>query len=69
MAPKGVPAPVVDRLRAALGTALQHPSVREAFTSNGAVATTSTPQEYRAYLAADIQRTREAIRVANVQPQ
>lgn len=69
MAPKGLPPPVVERLRAALAVALQQPSVRDAFTTNGAVAGASTPQEYRAYLVGDIQRTKEAIRLANVQPE
>jgi tripartite-type tricarboxylate transporter receptor subunit TctC len=69
MAPKGLPHSVSDTLRQALAVALQQPALREAFESNGAVPTTDTPQQFRAWVERDIALNRQAIRVAGVQPE
>jgi len=69
MAPKGLPAPVTEALRQALVVALQQQPLRESFESNGAVPTTDTPAEFRAYLARDIEINRKAIKAAGVQPE
>lgn len=66
MAPKGLPAATADKLRKAITAALQQPSLREAFDANGAVTTTSSADEFRAYLTRDIEQNRKAIRVAGV---
>ena len=66
MAPKGLPAGVVDKLRKGLVTALQQPALREAFDANGAVPTASTAEEFRAYLTRDIEQNRKAISVAGL---
>ena len=62
-------APVVDTLRQALAAGLQEPALRESFDGHGAVPTTSTPHEFRAYLVRDIEVNRRAIRAAGVQPE
>ncbi len=67
MAPKGLPAAVTETLRQALAQALQQAALRKAFETNGAVPTASTPQEFRAYLARDIEQNRKAIQVAGIQ--
>ena len=69
MAPKGLPPSVPDVLQRALAQALQHPELRKAFELNGAVPTSSTPQEFRAFLTRDIETNRKAIAVAGVQPE
>jgi tripartite-type tricarboxylate transporter receptor subunit TctC len=66
MAPKGLPNAVADKLRKGLVTALQQPALREAFDANGAVPTASTAEEFRAYLARDIEQNRKAISAAGV---
>ncbi len=66
MAPKGLPNAIADRLRKGVATALQQPALREAFDANGAVPTHSTAEEFRAYLARDIEQNRKAINVAGI---
>lgn len=66
MAPKGLPPGAVDTLRRALAQALQQPELRKQFDTNGAVPTPSTPQEFRAFLARDIEVHKKAIEVAGV---
>jgi tripartite-type tricarboxylate transporter receptor subunit TctC len=67
MAPRGLPAAVTDALAKAVATAVQRPEVQKAFESNGAVAHPSTPEEFRAYLARDIEANRRAVAAAGVQ--
>ena len=69
MAPKGVSESVVEIMRAAVVAALQQPALRESFQSNGAVPAPSTPQEFRSYLAHDIELNRKAVRAARIQPE
>lgn len=69
MAPKGLPAAVGEALRQAVSTALQQPSLRESFESNGAVPTASTAQDFRSHLARDIVLNRQAVAAAGVQPE
>jgi tripartite-type tricarboxylate transporter receptor subunit TctC len=66
MAPKGLAPMVADKLRKAIAVALQQPALREAFEANGAVPMQSTPDEFRAYLARDIEQNRKAIRTAGI---
>lgn len=69
MAPKGVPAAVLDQLRRSLAAALQQPALREAFALHGAVPTSSTGEVFRDFVARDIEQNRRAIRVAGMQPE
>ncbi len=66
MAPKGLPPAVADKLRKSLVTALQQAALREAFDTNGAVPTSSTAEEFRAYVTRDIEQNRKAISVAGL---
>ena len=66
MAPKGLAPTVADKLRKAVMAVLQQPALREAFEANGAVPMSSTSEEFRAYLARDIEQNRKAIRTASV---
>jgi tripartite-type tricarboxylate transporter receptor subunit TctC len=69
MGPRGVPAAAADSLRAALVEALKQPMLRESFEANGAVPTPSSAQEFRDYVARDIEQNRAAIKIAGVQPE
>lgn len=50
-------------------TALQQGALRDSFELNGAVPTASSAEEFRNYLARDIDQNRKAIRAAGVQPE
>lgn len=69
MGPKGLAPTVADKLRKAVMAALQQPALREAFEANGAVPMSSTSEEFRAYLARDIEQNRKAIRAAGIKPE
>jgi len=69
MAPKGLPPGVADTLREAMVVALAQPALRESFEASGAVPTHSSAQEFRAYIARDVELNRKAIKAAGVQPE
>jgi tripartite-type tricarboxylate transporter receptor subunit TctC len=69
MAPKGVPATVIELLSKNMALALQRPEVQKAFESNGAVPQASTPEGFRTYLTRDIEINRKAITTAGLLPE
>ena len=69
MAPKGLPGAVADTLQRALAQVLQQAELRKSFDTHGAVPAHSTAQEFRIYLARDIELNRKAIQLAGVQPE
>jgi len=69
VAPRGLPPAISQQLRRALATALQQAALRESFDLNGAVPTASSAEEFKAFLARDIEQNRKAIRAAGVQPE
>ncbi|MFC5497307.1 Bug family tripartite tricarboxylate transporter substrate binding protein [Caenimonas terrae] len=66
LAPAGTPAPVIDKLSAAIRAALAKPEVRERLRGLGAVVAGSTPAEYREWLKGDAQRWSQLIKAANL---
>jgi tripartite-type tricarboxylate transporter receptor subunit TctC len=66
MAPKGTPAPVVNRLRAALAKALARPEVKEGFARQGAEAVTNTPEEFRKAVAAELEATAALVKATHL---
>ncbi|VTU41291.1 Argininosuccinate lyase [Variovorax sp. PBS-H4] len=67
--PKGTPAPVVQKVREALGQALATPEVREKLEANGAAVVPSTPEQFAQSLQAEIALTEKLMKVANIEPQ
>jgi tripartite-type tricarboxylate transporter receptor subunit TctC len=67
MAPKGIPPAAAEALAKAMAAAVQRPEAQKAFETNGAVPHASSGEEFRAYLARDIEVTRRAIAAAGVQ--
>ena len=53
IAPKGVPADVLKKLRDAIAVALKSPEIVEQFAKQGAVATASSPEEYAKLMASE----------------
>jgi tripartite-type tricarboxylate transporter receptor subunit TctC len=54
LAPAGVPADIVGRLHAATTKVLSSPEMRDRLASQGAVAVPESPQEFAAYIKAEI---------------
>jgi tripartite-type tricarboxylate transporter receptor subunit TctC len=66
VAPAGMPRPIVDRLNAALRSALEDPTLRERLAREGAVPLPSTPEEYAADIAAEERMWGKIVRDAGV---
>ncbi len=54
--PAKAPAPIVERLNAALRKALEFPDTQERFAALGIDAQSSTPQQFRAFMATELAR-------------
>ena len=67
VAPKGVPAPVVDKLRDALTKTLSLADVKEGLARQGAEELTGTPDEFRRFIERDHANTVKVIRAAKLQ--
>jgi tripartite-type tricarboxylate transporter receptor subunit TctC len=66
MAPRGLPGPIAETLRTAVGRAVGDAGVNEGLKRVGAEPRTSTPAEFSAQIAKDWKSYGEAIRVANL---
>ena len=62
MAPAKTPPDIISRLHEATARALAMPEVREKFAVQGAEAASSTPEEFRAYIRAEIEKWGRVIR-------
>lgn len=69
VAAAGTPRDIVARLSAAAAAALRAPDVRERFISQGVEPVGSTPEQYAAFIEAEIPRWAEAARAAKIVPQ
>jgi tripartite-type tricarboxylate transporter receptor subunit TctC len=67
LAPKGLPAPILARLNEAAKAALAEPALRERMAVAGVdAAPPSTPEETRAFLAAELAKFRGIVREAGI---
>ena len=66
-APAGTPAPIIDRLNAAMVRALALPEVVQALQAGGMDASSSTPAELGAFLKEDIERWTGVIKAAGLE--
>ncbi len=66
-APAGLPAPVLALLAAEIRRAVEQPDVRERFLNLALDPLTSTPQEFRAYIASEVKKWAAIIKAANIQ--
>jgi tripartite-type tricarboxylate transporter receptor subunit TctC len=65
-APAGTPRPIVDRIRAAVLSALNETSVIEAFARDGSEIATSTPEQLREIMEADYAKYGGLIKSLNI---
>jgi len=66
MAPKGTPAPILNKVRAALAKALAKPEVKEGFARQGAETVTDTPEEFRRTVASELETTAALVKATNL---
>jgi tripartite-type tricarboxylate transporter receptor subunit TctC len=64
----GTPAPVLDRLSQALLRGLKDPDTGDKLALVGAEVITSTPEEFRTFLAAEIKLMGNLVKAAGIQP-
>jgi tripartite-type tricarboxylate transporter receptor subunit TctC len=69
MAPARTPKPILDKLLATLGKVVQTTATRELFERQGADPVTSTPAEFKKFVAEEYARFTQAIRLANLKPE
>ena len=69
LGPKGLPAGITSLLGDAVAAALRHRELTQAFDLHGAVATASSPAEFRRFLERDIASNKRAIALAGIQPE
>ncbi|CAM3719632.1 LacI family transcriptional regulator [Bordetella sputigena] len=66
VAPAGTPAPIVNRLNAALQKVLDRPDVQKTFAGMGQDVVKDTPQEFDAMLKAETAKWRQVIEAAGI---
>jgi tripartite-type tricarboxylate transporter receptor subunit TctC len=69
VAPAGVPRPIVEKLAAEVARIVQLPEVAQRFQLDGAEAVGSTPQEFAAFLKAEMQKWSKVIKNAGIKPE
>ena len=67
LAPAGTPPEIVARLHAGTVTGMQKPDMRERMAAMGADIVASTPQEFRAFIKAELDKSGQIIRQAKIQ--
>jgi tripartite-type tricarboxylate transporter receptor subunit TctC len=67
VAPAGVPRPVIDKLGKELAEIVRTREIGERFEADGAVPVGSTPQQFAAFLKAEMQKWAKVIREAGIQ--
>jgi tripartite-type tricarboxylate transporter receptor subunit TctC len=66
MAPAGTPAAIVGKLNAAINEGVQAPDMQETITKLGAVTNPGTPEQFGAFIAAELAKWRSVAQAANV---
>ena len=69
MAPAGTPKPVIDKLNAAVNTAVKRPDVVKLWTQQGAVPMSMSPEEFDKFLRGDIVKWAEVVKKFDKPPQ
>ena len=64
MAPTGTPKPIVDRLNREITRIVNTPEMKQAWASQGAVSMSMTPDEFAAYLRADMEKWAHVVKVS-----
>ena len=65
-APAGTPAPIIRKLNAAINEGLLTPATKETLAKLGAVASPGSPEEFAAFIAAELAKWKSVAQQANV---
>jgi tripartite-type tricarboxylate transporter receptor subunit TctC len=68
VAPAGTPREIVAKINADTRAAMQSKELRERLDQEGATAETNTPEQFGAFIAAEIKRWSAVVKAANMQP-
>jgi len=66
VAPAKTPAPIIARLNKEIAGMLESPELTKYLVNEGAIATRSTPEEFRSYMKSEIARWRQVINDAGI---
>ncbi len=69
LAPTGTPQEIVELLNAEIRRFQARPDIKDAWARQGAVAVSLTPQQFGAYITADIAKWKQVIESANIKAQ
>ncbi|MFN9122655.1 MAG: tripartite tricarboxylate transporter substrate binding protein [bacterium] len=68
LAPAGTPREIVSRMHAEITKVVAAPDVRERFSASGAEPVASTPENFGAYLAAEVKQWERVVKQAKIPP-
>ena len=68
LAPAGTPREIISKLGAEIAKVVQHPAVRERFASLGTVPVGSSPEEFAAFLRAEIEKWSRVVKASGARP-
>ncbi len=68
MAPAGTPKPIIDRLHKDIVAVMSIPDLRDTLATRGVDATSSSPDEFAAYIRSETAKWGKVIRAANLKP-
>jgi tripartite-type tricarboxylate transporter receptor subunit TctC len=68
LAPAGTPRVIVDRMQSEIAAVVRLPDVRERFSTSGAEPVANTPEQFGAYLAAEVKKWGQVVRQARIPP-
>lgn len=66
LAPKNTPQPIIDAVNRAVATALASPKLLQRFEGEGAIARSSTPDELRKFISAEMSRWGTTVQELNI---
>jgi tripartite-type tricarboxylate transporter receptor subunit TctC len=69
MAPAGTPADVIDKLNAAINAGLKSPEIRARFKALASEARPGTPQDFAAFIAAEVPKWTAMAKLSNLKPE
>jgi len=68
LAPAGTPKEIVARMQAEVASVVRSPEVRDRFSASGAEPVASTPEQFGAYLVAEVKKWGQVVRQAKIPP-